>query len=103
MANAENAAADLVIRFAGLRFHPLTDGQTVSALAARDPQAPFAIFTTPNVEHAYLRSSHPEMAVASDTALISTNDSRILRRAGKLAGLDLGFAPGAHVIPELFR
>lgn len=91
------------IRFAGLRFTPLTVAQTVDALAKRPSQAPFATFITPNAEHAYLRRRDPEFRAISDAAWISTNDSRVVGRTALLAGLRLRFAPGAYVVRELFE
>src|SRR5476651_2133585 len=89
------------VRFAGLRFTPLSVDQTVAALMARPARAPFAAFVTPNAEHAYLRLNNREFRAAGDACWISTNDSRVLRRAALLAGLDLEFAPGAHVVDRL--
>ena len=91
------------VRFAGLRFTPLSVDETVVALMARDPTAPFTAFVTPNAEHAFLRRQDELFRHCGDTCWISTNDSRILGRAALLAGLDLKFAPGAYVVDQLFR
>ena len=91
------------VRFAGLRFTPLSVEETVDALGARDPAAPFVAFVTPNAEHAYLRRRDERFRACGDTCWISTNDSRILGRAAWLAGLDLKFAPGAYVVDRLFK
>lgn len=91
------------VRFAGLRFTPMTTAEATEALAGRDPSAPFTAFVTPNVEHAFLRRRDPIFAACGDTCFISTNDSRVMRRAGRLAGLELEFAPGAYVIRDLFE
>jgi len=91
------------VRFAGLRFTPLSVDQTVCALEQRPADAPFAAFVTPNAEHAYLRRGNMEFRDAGDACWISTNDSRVLRRAALLAGLDLDFAPGAYVVDKLVR
>jgi len=91
------------VRFAGLRINPLTVDQAVAVLAERDRAAAFATFVTPNVEHAYLRRHDSELALTYETCLISTNDSRVLRRAALLAGMELQFAPGAYVVDRLFR
>jgi len=99
--NAEIGLSE--IRFAGLRFTPLSVEQTVSALMGRFGMAPFATFVTPNAEHAYLRRQNEEFRRAGDTCWISTNDSRVLLRAARLAGLDLEFAPGAYVVDRLVR
>jgi N-acetylglucosaminyldiphosphoundecaprenol N-acetyl-beta-D-mannosaminyltransferase len=90
------------IRFAGLRFTPMTVEQTVEALAARADDAPFAVFATPNAEHAYLRRQNPEFRAMSDACWISTNDSRVIGRTAWLGGLQLEFAPGAYVVRQLF-
>ncbi|HJV41816.1 hypothetical protein, partial [Caulobacter sp.] len=81
----------------------MTVDQTVDALAARAPEAPFAIFVTPNAEHAYLRRHDPEFRAISDAAWISTNDSRVVGRTAWLGGLRLRFAPGAYVVRALFE
>jgi len=91
------------IRFAGLRFTPMTVDETVDALAARSAQAPFATFVTPNAEHAYLRRRDPQFRAISDAAWISTNDSRVIGRTALLGGLRLWFAPGAYVVRALFE
>jgi len=91
------------VRFAGLRFTPLSTDETVTALLARPAGAAFTTFVTPNAEHAYLRLNNQEFRAAGDACWISTNDSRVLRRAARLAGLDLDFAPGAHVVGPLIR
>lgn len=92
-----------VLRFAGLRIMPLTTSQAVDALAGRPANAPFSAFVTPNVEHAFLRLGDERFRRAGDRCFLSTNDSRVLRRAGRLAGLELQFAPGAYVVKELFE
>lgn len=91
------------VRFAGLRFTPLTVEETVAALTERDPGAPFAVFVTPNVEHAALRRGNAEFSLCGDTCWISTNDSRVMRRAARLAGLELELAPGSYVVDRLVR
>ncbi len=91
------------VRFAGLRFTPMTVEQTVDALAARPIRAPFTTFVTPNAEHAYLRRRDPRFQAISDAAWISTNDSRVVGRTAVLGGLRLRFAPGAYVVRELFE
>jgi len=99
--NEESEFAE--IRFAGLRFTPLSVEQTIDALKRRPAAAAFTIFVTPNAEHAYLRRRNSEFRKAGDASWISTNDSRVLRRAARLAGLDLNFAPGAYVVDQLVR
>lgn len=89
--------------FAGLRLHPVTVDEVLQALAERAPEAPFAVFTTPNMEHVHLARRRPDFAWVNATSWLSSNDSRILRLAGWLAGLKLRFAPGAYVISRLFR
>lgn len=91
------------VRFAGLRFTPLSVDETVEALAHRDSNSPFVAFVTPNAEHAYLRRSDKMFRECGETCWISTNDSRILGRAAWLAGIDLKFAPGAYVVDRLFK
>lgn len=95
-------AAPRAVRFAGLRFTPMGVAEAVARLDGRDPAAPFTAFVTPNAEHAYLRRVDPEFRACGDACFVSTNDSRVLRRAARLAGLDLDFAPGAYVVPALF-
>ncbi len=103
MLGSESAAALPVFHFAGLRINPLTVDQTIAALTARDPAAPFATYTTPNIEHIYHRHRNAEFDQACESSFLSTNDSRILHRFGKLAGLEFQFAPGAYVVDRLFR
>ena len=91
------------LRFAGLRFTPLSVDETVVALDGRAADQPFVAFVTPNAEHASLRRSDALFQECGDTCWISTNDSRILGRAAWLAGIDLKFAPGAYVVDRLFK
>jgi N-acetylglucosaminyldiphosphoundecaprenol N-acetyl-beta-D-mannosaminyltransferase len=91
------------LRFAGLPFHPLTVDETVQVLAARPASRPFAVYVTPNVEFIYHHRRHPEMQAVFQDCLVSTNDSRILHRLARLAGLELEFAPGAYVVRALFQ
>lgn len=90
------------VRFAGLRFHPLTTAQATAIVAARPAGLPFDILITPNAEHPWLRRTDAEFERISTRAWLSTNDSRVLRKAAALGGLDLGFAPGSHVVERLF-
>ncbi|MBI1682824.1 WecB/TagA/CpsF family glycosyltransferase [Caulobacter hibisci] len=90
------------VLFAGLRFTPMSVKQAVSALALRPAALPFATFVTPNAEHAWLRKSDPVFRAHTDACWISTNDSRVVGRAARLAGLELDFAPGAYVVRALF-
>nr|WP_314527788.1 WecB/TagA/CpsF family glycosyltransferase [uncultured Brevundimonas sp.] len=91
------------LRFAGLRFHPMTTDQTVAALAARPADLPFDILITPNAEHAWLRRKDAEFDRISAHAWLSTNDSRVLRKTAAIGGIELGFAPGSHVVEQLFK
>ncbi len=75
----------------------------VAALAHRPADAPFAAFVTPNLEHIFLKRESAEFSACNETCWISTNDSRVLRAAGRLAGLELEFAPGAYVVRDLFQ
>jgi exopolysaccharide biosynthesis WecB/TagA/CpsF family protein len=100
---SQAAAPPPALHFAGLLIHPMTVEQTIEALTGRRPEAPFAAFITPNIEHIYWRRKNPEFDAASAAAFVSTNDSRILHRIASLAGLELKFAPGAYVVDRLFR
>ena len=94
--------AQQILRFAGLHIHPLGVDEAVQVLAERPAQAPFALYLTPNVEFIYHQRHDPLMQAAFQDCFLSTNDSRILHRLGKIAGVELGFAPGAYVTPRLF-
>ena len=100
---AETSAAFPSVRFAGLRFTPMSVEAAAAALAARRPGAPFTAFVTPNAEHAYLRRHDKEFAACGDGCWVSTNDSRVLGRAARMGGLELEFAPGAYVVARLFE
>ncbi len=82
---------------------PLDVAATVQALAQRPADLPFAAFVTPNAEHAFLRTRDPEFRALGDACWLSTNDSRVMGRAARLAGLELDFAPGAYVVDALMR
>jgi exopolysaccharide biosynthesis WecB/TagA/CpsF family protein len=92
-----------LVRFAGLPFNPLDVDQTVDILAGRPAGSTFAVYVTPNIEFIYLHRKNAEMRAVFDTALASTNDSRIIHRLARLAGLELHFAPGAYVVDRLLR
>jgi exopolysaccharide biosynthesis WecB/TagA/CpsF family protein len=91
------------LHFAGLRLTPRTVEQSVSALAGRDAADPFAVYVTPNIEHIFLNRRRAELRAIYDGAFLSTNDSRILHRMARFAGLELEFAPGSYVTDRLFR
>jgi N-acetylglucosaminyldiphosphoundecaprenol N-acetyl-beta-D-mannosaminyltransferase len=104
MLTSSSPESDLpVVYFAGLRLHPLSVDETIAALDRRPATAPFASFVTPNIEHCYWVRKDPEHAACMAHAYISTNDSRVLGRAGAFAGLRLKFAPGAYVVADLFK
>jgi exopolysaccharide biosynthesis WecB/TagA/CpsF family protein len=91
------------VQFGGLRLTPMGVEEAVARLAARPADAPFDVLSTPNVEHAYLRRRSAAFRRCGDDCFISTNDSRVLRGAARLAGLELEFAPGAYVVDRMFR
>lgn len=101
--SASSTPALEAVRFAGLRIHPLDVDETVSVLAGRPTAEPFAPYVTPNVEFIFYQSRSPALRRVFEACLVSTNDSRILHRLGKLAGLELKFAPGAYVAARLFE
>lgn len=90
------------IAFAGLTFDPVTVEQVLAVLAGRDPGAPFAYLTTPNAEHVHWARHSPGFAEVSRRALLSTCDSRVLRRIAAMGGVELPLAPGAYVVQRLF-
>jgi N-acetylglucosaminyldiphosphoundecaprenol N-acetyl-beta-D-mannosaminyltransferase len=92
-----------VIHFAGLRLHPLSVEEAVSALDRRPAAAPFTSFITPNVEHCYWVHKDAEYRSCVEHAYVSTNDSRVLGRAMRMAGIEPKFAPGAYVVRALFE
>ncbi|MFN7107691.1 MAG: WecB/TagA/CpsF family glycosyltransferase [Brevundimonas sp.] len=94
---------EAVIHFGGLRFHPVSLDEAVAAIAGRPTALPFDILITPNAEHAWLRRKDPEFDRISTTAWLSTNDSRVLHKAARLGGVELGFAPGAYIVEILFQ
>lgn len=95
----ENAA----LHFAGLRLTPRTVEQSVSALAGRDAAAPFAVYVTPNIEHIFLNRRRADLRSVYEGAFLSTNDSRIMHRMARFAGVELEFAPGSYVTDRLFK
>lgn len=103
MLDADTAVTEFrEIRFAGLRFTPMNLDEAVAAADARDPKAPFAAYITPNAEHVYLAKRVPALLAVNTTAYVSINDSRILHRAAKFAGLELKLAAGSDIIPRMF-
>jgi len=94
---------DVALHFAGLRLTPRTVEQSVRALAERDAAASFAVYVTPNIEHIFLNRRRAELRAVYDGAFLSTNDSRIMHRMARFAGVELEFAPGSYVTEGLFR
>lgn len=101
-AKIANSARE-ALHFAGLRLTPRTVEQSVSALAGRDAADAFAVYVTPNIEHIFLNRRMADLRSVYEGAFLSTNDSRIMHRMAKLAGIELEFAPGAYVTDRLFR
>lgn len=91
------------VAFAGLRFHVMSVDEAVDLVEARPADLPFDILITPNAEHAWHRSRTPEFDRISRNAWLSTNDSRVLRRIALLGGVELGFAPGSHIVEAMFE
>lgn len=99
----QSSQTEADIHFAGLRFHAVSLDEAVAAVAARPAGQPFDILITPNAEHAWLRRKDAEFNRISASAWLSTNDSRVLHKAARLGGVELGFAPGAHIVEVLFQ
>lgn len=89
--------------FAGLPFDPLTVEQTVQFLDRQSRDGGFATYVTPNLSFIYPARKNAEARRILGAATLSTNDSRLLHRLARLAGLELEFAPGAYVVDRLFR
>jgi N-acetylglucosaminyldiphosphoundecaprenol N-acetyl-beta-D-mannosaminyltransferase len=102
-ATETRAVVPAPIRFAGMPIHPVTVDDTVRILAARAPDAPFAAYITPSIGFIYLQRQDAAMRAAMEAAFVSSNDSRILHRLGRIAGLELEFAPGSYVVRRMFE
>lgn len=91
------------INFLGLEFSGLDLDQAVDAVTARASiDCAFAYVVTPNVDHVVGLSSEPARRPLYQSAWMTLNDSNILKRLGKRAGLSLPVATGADLAERLF-
>ncbi|MBY0568465.1 MAG: WecB/TagA/CpsF family glycosyltransferase [Hyphomonadaceae bacterium] len=91
------------INFLGLEFSGLDLDQAVDAVTARASiDCAFAYVVTPNVDHVVGLSSEPARRPLYESAWMTLNDSNILKRLGKRAGLSLPVATGADLAERLF-
>jgi N-acetylglucosaminyldiphosphoundecaprenol N-acetyl-beta-D-mannosaminyltransferase len=92
------------VNFLNLNFSAMTLDNAVDAVAARAsiPGAAFAYVATPNVDHVVGLSNEPGRRPLYESAWLLLNDSRILRKLGAHAGIDLPVATGADLAERLF-
>lgn len=91
------------INFLGFAFSACDLDTAVDAVAARASiDAPFAYVATPNVDHAVGLDSEPGRRALYDNAWLTLNDSAVLARLAKRAGLKLPRAAGADLAERLF-
>ncbi|MBC7767331.1 MAG: WecB/TagA/CpsF family glycosyltransferase [Phycisphaerales bacterium] len=88
--------------FLDLRFSGLDIDAAVDAAAVRASlDLPFAYVATPNVDHVVGLSNEPARRALYDRAWLLLNDSRILEKLAKRAGLALPVATGADLAERL--
>jgi exopolysaccharide biosynthesis WecB/TagA/CpsF family protein len=94
--------------YLGLEFDTLALEQVADALAARDPQAPFAYLVTPNVDH--LVRLHRDSGADRETIWAAyrdadwcTCDSRIVAALAARRGIELPVAAGSDLTALLLE
>jgi N-acetylglucosaminyldiphosphoundecaprenol N-acetyl-beta-D-mannosaminyltransferase len=92
------------VDFLDLPFSTLTLDNVVDAVTARAsiPGAAFAYVATPNVDHVVGLSREPGRRPLYQAAWLLLNDSRILSKLARHAGLNLPVATGADLTERLF-
>jgi exopolysaccharide biosynthesis WecB/TagA/CpsF family protein len=98
-AQRERSAVD----FLGFTFDALDLEGAVDRVAARaSTNAPFAYVATPNVDHAVGLDAEPGRKALYDNAWLTLNDSAVLARLARKAGINLPRATGADLAERLF-
>ncbi|MEN2976147.1 WecB/TagA/CpsF family glycosyltransferase [Tistrella bauzanensis] len=93
------------IDFLGLSISDLDCDPAAAAVAARDPQAPFAYVVTPNAQHMVrIAGGAPDFERAYDGAWLVLSDGNVVRRLSALIlNRPLPHASGADVTARLFK
>ena len=92
-----------IVNFMGLGFHALDADAVLDAVAARASiDAPFAYVATPNVDHMVGLSKEPGRRPLYQSAWMLVNDSSVLARLARKAGIRLPVATGADLVERLF-
>lgn len=92
------------VNFLDLQFSGLDLDAAVDAVSARASlDARFAYVATPNVDHVVKLASEPGRRPLYEAAWLLLNDSRILKRLGASAGLNLPVATGSDLTQRLFE
>lgn len=92
-----------IVNFMGLGFHALDADAVLDAVAARASiDAPFAYVATPNVDHMVGLSKEPGRRPLYQSAWMLVNDSSVLARLARKAGVRLPVATGADLVERLF-
>lgn len=94
---------DQRVRFLGLDYDALEEGDVLSLLIARNPKAPFAGIVTPNADHLVRMSRSEKIAGAYHGASMRLNDSRIVSALAKLRRIPLTTVPGSDLLSGLFH
>lgn len=92
-----SAVSFLGFQFSGLELDAAMDSICVRASV----DLPFAYVATPNVAHVVDLAAEPARRPLYDAAWMTLNDSRILQKLAKQAGLALPHATGADVAARL--
>ncbi len=100
---AFDGAASAQVSFLEIEFSGLDLAGAVDAVAVRGTLGGrFAYVATPNVDHVVGLSKEPARRALYDNAWLTLNDSKILSRLAKRAGLRLPTATGADLAKRLF-
>ena len=90
------------VSFMGFKFSGLDLDAAVDSISVRaSVDLPFAYVATPNVAHVVDLASEPGRRPLYDAAWMTLNDSRVLQKLAKRAGLKLPHATGADLAESL--
>lgn len=100
---ANQPALDRRVRFLGLDYDAIEEGDVLALLMARDPNDKFATIVTPNADHLVRISQSDKIAAAYKSASMRLNDSRIVSALARLRRIPLTTVPGSDLLSGLLH
>jgi exopolysaccharide biosynthesis WecB/TagA/CpsF family protein len=91
------------VEFLNLHFDAWTMAEVEAWLTNRTADSGFGYLVTPNVDHMVrLASADDDVRLAYTDADLCICDSRVLKRVGRLCGVDLSVVPGSDLVAATF-